>query len=1245
MPRLRWILLVLSVVLACGVLLVAWLLGSESGFRWLAGRVDQFAGSRLEIRAVSGSLASPLRIGRLSIRTASQHFQFDDLALDWQPSALLRWHLQIDRLGARRLFIESIGTPEKEAGAPLMLPTSLRLPLALKINQLYLDSLQTGLNQPALLQGLRASVDATQSPYRLELGLRTEWASLQGKASLEPDAPFRLDAALAVQRADQPALDAELKLNGPLEQLLLKVRARSGEARLLADGRLAPFAELPLQALKLQARQIDPRAFAASAPQASLDLDADLTQEAANAVRARIGLKNRIPGRIDQERLPLEALSAGLLATPTSASIENLRLDLGAAGSFSGTLQWLDQHLRLDLQGPGLNLAGLHKALYPTRIATRLTLEGDQQTRNLALELSEARGRAKLLLNQTGERLTLQSLDASGTPGRLNGKGSLTLDESRLFAVQLSLDGLNPAALGKFPKASLNARLQASGSLTPEPRLQAELRLPSGHLEGRPVEGEAYLRYDAGRLHALQARLMLAGNFATLAGAYGDDKDTLQWKIDAPALARLYPALAGQLRSHGQNHGLIGRGSLEAELSARALALPGEIRIPELDLALALDTRARGRFSGSLHARAPSLQGQKLESLDLQLSGRRDAHELTLQARDATQSLLLQLAGGLDAKPRWQGEIRQLVLTGPHSLRLLAPASLRADATEQRLAGFRLQGAGGELNLSELQHRAAGIRSSGTLRELSLAEILTPLKLDLPFSTDLRLDGDWNFDYDARHDSLLGNLQLKRRSGDLRLRSPAQQLGLETLELRLDSTQAKAQGRLRLATSRGARIDADASALIERGLSQLDAQTALRWQLDARLPDLTMTRAFLPPGISLDGAVEARLTGEGSLAAPKLDGTASLRSIRFRYPQEGVAITDGELRLRFSENRLQVEQGELKGQQGRILLSGGMALQDYRSDLELVFEQFEATRRADRQVQLSGKTRLQFDSTGLALTGTLKVDRARLEMPEASPPSLSDDVIVVRKDALASRQAGKSQALRLDLRIELGDRTYFKGAGLDARLGGALRVFSDPRGLRGEGAIQVEEGRFSAYATTLVIKRGILRFNGPIDNPALDILAVRSFSELTVGVTVGGNVQRPLVSLYSDPDMQDSEKLAWLVLGHGLDGSGQQEFALMQLAASGLLAQGESVNLQASIAETLGIDSISLRAGDGEDLGTAVGSVGKRLSARATLSYEQSLDGLNQAVKLIYQLTRHIRLETQAGQRSSLDAIYTIDYD
>lgn len=135
------------------------------------------------------------------------------------------------------------------------------------------------------------------------------------------------------------------------------------------------------------------------------------------------------------------------------------------------------------------------------------------------------------------------------------------------------------------------------------------------------------------------------------------------------------------------------------------------------------------------------------------------------------------------------------------------------------------------------------------------------------------------------------------------------------------------------------------------------------------------------------------------------------------------------------------------------------------------------------------------------------------------------------------------------------------------------------------------------------------------------------------------------MTLYSDPALPDAEKLAWLVLGHGLERGGQQEFALLQLAAGALLSQAQSASLQAQIAEALRIDSFGVRAGEGENLGTIVVSLGNRLSSRTTLAYEQSLDGLNQVVKVIYQLSPRVRLEAQAGQQSSFDAFYTREYD
>ena len=77
-------------------------------------------------------------------------------------------------------------------------------------------------------------------------------------------------------------------------------------------------------------------------------------------------------------------------------------------------------------------------------------------------------------------------------------------------------------------------------------------------------------------------------------------------------------------------------------------------------------------------------------------------------------------------------------------------------------------------------------------------------------------------------------------------------------------------------------------------------------------------------------------------------------------------------------------------------------------------------------------------------------------------------------------------------------------------------------------------GQYAAYGQKLDIERGDITFTGPYDNPSLDMLAVRPNLDVRVGVRVGGTALAPRVSLYSEPEMADTDKLAWLLLGQSI---------------------------------------------------------------------------------------------------------------
>ncbi len=1241
MKRVAWGAVALLAGIAVLLAATLWLAHTSAGFRWLAGTAAGLSRGQVVLDGVEGHLGVPVRIQSIVFTTDTQRVTLQRVHLQWQPRALLQRRLEIDLLAAQNVQVAIL----KKDPTPPQLPATLRLPVTVRVGAwdvAQLDVVDAG--QTLSFSKLHGSLADRGDRYRLSrMAATTPWMDVGGQLELGKDAPFALQGRLDAVRSAPLPVNAALAVRGRLEAIVFELGARAENMSLMATGEVAPFARVRLPRLVVAGQGIDPRLFAADAPQADLAFSGVFEGQPGERLLGTFSLSNQLAGRFDQQRLPLVNLTGAVVGDSMSADFSALEIDLGAGGRFSGDGQWRDGALAVNLRSPDLNLAGIHHTLNTTRIRTALKLEGDATRQTLVADVVETWGQGSFTLSLADSVLRLQDAAFIGQHGRLTASGSLQLDSRRAFTATFDASQINPARFGKYPQGRLNARGKASGMLLPELSVQAQFTLPPGTLEGRPVKGQGQFNYADRHLSATDIELDLAGNRARFKGAFGRAGDRMVWDVNAPALARLNLGLAGRLTSSGSVSGEPRQPQIDMQLDASGLRVPGDIAADALSLQLKLQAAATGAFNGQLDARGIQLAGQRISSARASIEGRRNAHTLALDARLPDWRVVASLAGGLDADLLWRGQLNRTDVQGKWPMALSAPAGLTLSRDRQQLSNLSLTLAGGKIRDLEFNRQGTQMSTRGSLENLPLAPLLGLLEQAPPLTTDLRVEGDWNL---RLGDTLDGTARLVRQSGDVHLTDPAVSLGVTVLRLNLQADAGRVGIRLDADTREAGSVRAEGSAQLERaGAGLILPRTApLAWAATLDVPDLRLIKPFLPVGIRLNARLAAQLAGSGSLAAPRIDGQIDASQIRFSMPEEGVAITDGTLKLRLADDRVRVEQGELKGQNGRIVVSGEAQLKNPQAGLTLRFEQFAATNRSDRRVTVSGETRLKLDPKRLELTGELTADRARLEMPEATKPELSSDVVVVGQ---APREKPVSQRfpLALDLKLKLGDDFLFKGAGLDARLGGQLRVFTANQALRGEGTIQVEKGRYAAYAQTLDIERGVLRFIGPIDNPGLDVLAVRKTSTVKAGVQVGGTMQRPVVTLYSDPPMPDTEKLAWLVLGHGLEGAGQQEFVLMQVAAAALLSQSESVNFQSKLADTLGIDSFDVRGGEGEDLTSAVVSVGKRLSSRATLSYEQSLDGLNQVVKVLYQLTPQIRLETQTGQQSSFDVFYSREYD
>ncbi|MGV3653072.1 MAG: translocation/assembly module TamB domain-containing protein, partial [Noviherbaspirillum sp.] len=298
---------------------------------------------------------------------------------------------------------------------------------------------------------------------------------------------------------------------------------------------------------------------------------------------------------------------------------------------------------------------------------------------------------------------------------------------------------------------------------------------------------------------------------------------------------------------------------------------------------------------------------------------------------------------------------------------------------------------------------------------------------------------------------------------------------------------------------------------------------------------------------------------------------------------------------------------------------------------------------------LSGQANLSNPGGQLTARGKFTVDKALFSLPEQRAPSLGDDVVIYRagqKPKAMDTSRAEPQASPFlpvaEIDIDLGRRFRFQGAGAKLRLAGSIHVSSAPnQAPSANGTIRIADGEYEAFGALLEIERGIITFNGNFTNPMINILAMRRGQEVEAGVHVTGTARQPRVQLVSEPDVAEEEKLSWLVFGRAGSSEGGGAEAAARGAALGLLNSlgGDR------IAKGLGLDEVSIGTsefGQGTD---QVINLGKSISDRLHVGYEQSLAGAGSVLKLTYDLGRAWSVVLRGGQVTGLDMFYNKRFD
>ncbi len=868
-------------------------------------------------------------------------------------------------------------------------------------------------------------------------------------------------------------------------------------------------------------------------------------------------------------------------------------------------------------------------------------------------ELSTRQGelRARLRAQAEGEQLPASELNLQLAPG---GPGSHAIQADwRSASGALALEArYQPASRGVSGKLYLND-LDLSPWLAEYPsqlngstrfrwddsqRLELEQLLLQGRLRGYAFKASADGHYQQGRW-ALRGLQLEQGESRLSADLSRDPHWRGSLRLQSPRLDALHPDLKGLL---DLDLALSGKRALPAvswslkgsalgwqDIQLNEVAFAGRWRDGQMDWQLQGDDWT---LPGVQIARLEQQSKGSPAQADHQLRLLSEHGELKLQGQSRwngpQQQLALTLNGGelrlLDGEPwRLQAPARLGYRHAQRSLQLASQCWLGGAARSCLALDWDGSAVQGQWTLTDYELDRLGDRLPGIARITGR----TGLRLDIPRSSPDQLQ------FDLRLDS--GPLRVLRQLDD----------EMEELLL-IQPGHLQARGRLPSAQASW-NFPLDETQGIS-GHWMLDSKQIMQGELRIALQELELLTALVPEILQASGSINAQLQFAGPLRQPRVGGTLQLRDGEFHLDRPEIVLKNTRLDLAGNEDSTMVLSLSTESGDGQLDLNGDLDWRQSKTlfNARIKGDRFLAVATPEARVLASPDLELALRGHKVDVSGRLLIPSARIQPRSLNAPSQlrapdPDQVILGEEGAqLAPRY-------QLSSRVELllGDDVSFSGFGLNAALAGRLMTRVRPgKQATGTGELSLVKGRYKAYGQDLTIERGRLIFSGgALSEPGLDVRAYRQATpEIRAGVIVRGPIKRPELSLYSDPQMRETDQLSYLVLGRAAESRNEADQDALNNAALALGLKGSDF-LANRFKGKLGLDEVRIGTSPGESSEQASLVLGKYLSPDIYVSYGLGLFEPISVFRLRYRLSSRWSLQTESGLESGGDLLYTIE--
>lgn len=420
---------------------------------------------------------------------------------------------------------------------------------------------------------------------------------------------------------------------------------------------------------------------------------------------------------------------------------------------------------------------------------------------------------------------------------------------------------------------------------------------------------------------------------------------------------------------------------------------------------------------------------------------------------------------------------------------------------------------------------------------------------------------------------------------------------------------------------------------------------------------------------NIAGELGLDISARGSVKQPDLRGTFSLRDGKLKAVPLGLEIQTITAAGELDSRNLTLREFSAKAKDGEIRGSGALALKNYdigAVKLALTARRWPAIETVRHQVKIDGNVDVEGAVSAPKIKGQITVIEGSLRpdlefLEQSKMPTKRDETIVIVKNngaagqPQAPSQEGKAsndkdfvKAVSVDLQVQASRNLWIRHPDLVAELSGNIHVTKAPeREVDLTGRVDVVRGWFAFQGRRFELERGAIQFTGGDKiNPALDIVAKYRLPEYQVDATISGTVEKPTLTLASQPRLEQADILALLIFGKPMNSLSQNEQGTLQKNAIGITTGYVAGRIANSVSEALGLDSLGVDIREVDFSGGQVG-FGHYVGSKTYVSMSQQLSGdQGREVQLEYQIAPNWKLGTSTTSTGSsgIDIIWQRRY-